>query len=331
MNKRKVKISIGEISQGSLHCMKRTVALIVILLALFVAFQGLAAKDVQAQLTLEPLLQQGIPPQIHLELDPDTRITATIQDNATISGDSNMPLQNTPADSSEEVATSAREKVEPDWSGLKRDSLYFVGYQVVVIGLLYIMPQAVSGWTSEQKRSFNFNKWMEKVSETEFDEDDWYLNYLVHPYWGATYYIRARERGFNKFHSFLYSAFLSTLYECGAEAFFEPPSIQDLIITPTAGSLLGIYFEKVREKIKTKGAQQRWYDKMVLVLTDPLGMVSKYTDRLLGIQGTVELKSLRSSPYQYEGININHLKSDKFDMADMVSKSPLGVEIKLAW
>ena len=44
---------------------------------------------------------------------------------------------------------------------------------------------------------------------------------MSHPYWGATYYIRARERGFGKLASFGYSLVLSTLYEYGPEAFFE--------------------------------------------------------------------------------------------------------------
>lgn len=208
-NGRKVKTSNVVVSPCSLHCLKQAASLIVTWFALFVVLHGLTAGDVQAQeMIQEPLRLQEILPQIHLEIDPNLKITSSIQDYADINRDSVMGTQDIPS--------PEKGKVKPDWPGLKRDSLYFVGYQLVVIGLLYVMPQAVSGWTSEQKRSFNFNKWAEKVKETDFDEDDWYINYLVHPYWGATYYIRARERGFNKFHSFLYSAFLSTLFEFGA-------------------------------------------------------------------------------------------------------------------
>jgi hypothetical protein len=231
----------------------------------------------------------------------------------------------------EKDSIDERGEEKPDWPGLERDSLYFVGYQLAIIGLLYVMPESVSGWTSEQKRSFTFDKWVEKVKEIGFDEDDWYLNYLVHPYWGATYYVRARERGLNKFHSFLYSAFLSTLYEFGAEAFFEPPSIQDLIVTPCAGSILGMYFENIRGTIKAKGDQQSWYDRFVLVLTDPLGTVSKYTDRMLGINCTMEIKSLRPRSRRYEGINPGHTKSEQFATTYMNDKSPLGIEVKLIW
>lgn len=333
---REVKTSNVLVSQCSLHCLKQTASLIVTWFALFVSLHGLTAGDVQAQeMIQEPLRLQEILPQIHLEIDPNLKITSSIQDYADINRDSVMGIQDVPSpektNSAEKASTGEKGEVKPDWPGLKRDSLYFVGYQLAVIGVLYVMPQAVSGWTSEQKRSFNFNKWMEKVKEIDFDEDDWYLNYLVHPYWGATYYIRARERGFNEFHSFLYSAFLSTMYEFGAEAFFEPPSIQDLIVTPCAGSLLGMYFEKIRERIKAKGDQQSWYDKMVLVLTDPLGIASKYTDRLLGISSTVELKSFRSPSRRYGGINLNHAKSEESATTYMDNKSPLGIEVRLAW
>jgi hypothetical protein len=58
------------------------------------------------------------------------------------------------------------------------------------------------------------------------------------------------------------------MYEFGAEALFEQPSYQDLIITPAVGTLLGMYvFEPMRERIKAKGPEQKWYDKMALVLT----------------------------------------------------------------
>jgi hypothetical protein len=121
------------------------------------------------------------------------------------------------------------------------------------------------------------------------------------------------------------------LFEFGVEALFEPVSIQDLIATPVLGTFLGMSVEKLREKIKAKGDQQRWYDNVVLVLTDPLGTLSKYTDRLLGIHSTVELKSFHSAPRQYEGINPTHMKSVKFVKENTESISPVGVEVKLAW
>lgn len=331
--------NIGEmrtdVCQRLLYHLKRNVAHKVIWFVLFAALNILPVRGVQAQEIREPVWLQGISPQIHLELNPDIKITADIRNSPSITEDSVITLQDTPpqgeTDSIGEITTGTKEKVQSDWSGLTRDTLYFIGYQVALIGIIYILPEAVTGWSDENKDAYDFDRWIENVGKIVWDEDKWYVNYLFHPYWGSIYYIRARERGFEKFDSFLYSALSSVLFEFGVEAMFEAPSIQDLIATPVLGTFLGMSFEKVREKIKAKGDQQKWYDKVMFVLTDPLGIASKYTDRLLGIHSTVELKSFRSLPRQYEGININHVKSEEFITADMVSKSPLGVEVRLAW
>jgi len=112
------------------------------------------------------------------------------------------------------------------------------------------------------------------------------VNYVLHPYWGASYYVRARERGLTKSDSFLFSALLSTVFEFGAEALVEQPSYQDLLVTPIVGSLVGEYwFWPLREGILAKD-ELGTTDKVLLVLTDPLGAINDGVDRLLGIHGS---------------------------------------------
>jgi len=173
-----------------------------------------------------------------------------------------------------------------DWGGIWRDTAVLFAAQVGTIGVLYVMPENASGWSEEDKRDVFKNYWKNFVNP-EFDDDKFYLNYLVHPYWGATYYIRGRERGLNKVPSLVYSALLSAMYEFGVECLFENPSIQDLLVTPVAGSLVGAFlFEPWRESIKRK-QQLRWYDHAVLVLTDPIGVLSLGFEKLFGIQSTI--------------------------------------------
>ena len=174
-----------------------------------------------------------------------------------------------------------------DWKGLRRDTLYFVGYQFVVVGVLYALPETV---TNFDKNTAGLSKWWDNVSNPARDNDDAYLNWITHPYWGAAYYIRGRERGLSRWQSFGYSALLSTLFEYGAEAFFEKPSYQDLWITPVIGSLLGEFvFSPVRESIKAKPGGPDGMDKFLLVLTDPLGAANELTDRLFGVKTQVSL------------------------------------------
>ena len=188
----------------------------------------------------------------------------------------------------------------PDWKGLGRDTAYFLTYQLLIVGALYVAPESVSGWSKEDKEDL---KWGENARDPRRDEDDKYINYVLHPYWGASYYIRGRERGLDRTQSFLFSAGLSTLYEFGVEAFFEHPSYQDLWTTPVLGSLIGEFvFTPIRDRIRAKPGDPDWKDKTILFLTDPLGVIGAETDDLLGVQTTLRLQAFqpglnaRSSP-----------------------------------
>ena len=155
--------------------------------------------------------------------------------------------------------------------------------------MLYLAPESISGWSSEQRENYSFSKWQDNVTKPVWDEDVWWLNYVTHPYWGGAYYIQARERGLNRAQSFWYSALLSTLYEYGAEALAEPVSIQDLVVTPVVGFLVGEYlFAPLRQRIRAKPGELDWSDKATLFATDPLGVINAETDRLLGVKTTLQ-------------------------------------------
>jgi hypothetical protein len=176
---------------------------------------------------------------------------------------------------------------QPDWRGVRRDITYFLGYQFAAIGVLYVAPESVSGWDSEQKRSYDFSKWRNNIKPV-WDEDVWWINYVTHPYWGGAYYIQARERGLDRTQAFWYSSLISTLFEFGAEALAEPASIQDLVVTPVMGFLVGEYvFTPLRQRIRAKPGKLDWSAKTILFATDPLGVLSAQTDRLLGAETTL--------------------------------------------
>ena len=188
-----------------------------------------------------------------------------------------------------------------DRAGLKRDTLYFAGYQWVTIGILYIAPESVSSWTDEQKEGYDLSYWWDNVTHPQIDSDDFYLNYILHPYWGAAYYVRARERGYNDSEAFWYSVLLSSMYEFGAEALFEEPSIQDLIVTPVVGSMLGRYFMRVRSDIRERDGVSGYRstkDKWIWTLTDPLGSLNQLVDRMVGRETELHIQ-----PYRHTGKN----------------------------
>jgi uncharacterized protein DUF3943 len=196
-----------------------------------------------------------------------------------------MPADETAADESPSHSVVTENHI-PDWNGVWRDTGILFGSQFVAAGIIYTMPQSASGWSEDQKKN-TFKHYAENFVNPNWDKDIFYLNNVLHPYWGATYYIRGRERGLDIVPSFVYSALISAMYEFGVECFFERPSIQDLIVTPVAGSLLGAFiFEPWRESIKRK-QELRWYDHAALIVTDPVGVLSLGIEKLFGITSTI--------------------------------------------
>lgn len=218
-----------------------------------------------------------------------------------------------------------------DYDGLTRDAAYFFGYQFVVIGVLYVLPESISSWSPEQKEEYNFSKWRHNISNPRWDPDDWYINYILHPYWGLTYYTRGRERGLSEQEAFWFSFGLSALYEFGLEALFEPVSIQDLIFTPVVGSTLGWYMEDVRNEIKRQREFSIW-DKTLLIATDPLGSLNTLVDSFFDgdVQSAVQLRTFYRSPAitNTETLGLDDPYANRLDP---VVTDYLGLELQLRW
>ena len=220
----------------------------------------------------------------------------------------------------------------PDYAGAARDTAYFMVYQLAVIGLLYVAPESVSNWTEEDKETWNLDKWQENISNPERDTDDFIINYVLHPYWGATYYIRGRERGLNRPQSFAFSFGLSFLFEYGFEAFFENPSYQDLWVTPVIGSLVGeFWFSPVRDRIKAKPGELNWKDKTILFLTDPLGVLGSATDRALGIDTKVTVKAINTAAEPPVAGYSTRARSMSTARLSTRNKPALGLNVRFSW
>ena len=173
---------------------------------------------------------------------------------------------------------------EADWNGLARDTGYLIGYQFIGFLILYVAPESISNWSEEDKENYDFSKWVYNVTHPDWDEDKWWINYILHPYWGSAYYLDARGRGFGRWGSFWYSFLASNLYEFGTEAFAEQVSIQDFFVTPIAGSLLGMMLEESWRKLVIQGKTRSGADTALLYLIDPLGQLNHAVDRLFGFE-----------------------------------------------
>jgi len=125
---------------------------------------------------------------------------------------------------------------------LIEDSAYLQLLMLSSIGVLTLLPEDISHWDADklQEKSLS-QRWYDNVFDGPvWDDDDLIINYIGHPVSGAFYYTMARNDGMSIYESAAFSALMSTFFwEYGYEAFSEVPSIQDLIITPLLGSILG--------------------------------------------------------------------------------------------
>jgi hypothetical protein len=237
-------------------------------------------------------------------------------------------LDETPTDT---PATSPGPAEGPDWPGITRDTVYFVGYQFVGIAILYTLPESVTNWSAEDKDEYSWSKWRYNVTHPQWDDDDWWINYITHPYWGAAYFVRARERGFDGEGSFWYSALMSAVYEFGAEALFEQASIQDLIATPVLGSILGYYFMELRDWVRHRPGEPGLFEETVLILTDPLGTLNGLVDNLFGVNAQLTF-GLSVHPDLLGGTTVSdERQSLELSRAAAAQSTYWGLQLRVPW
>ena len=157
------------------------------------------------------------------------------------------------------------------------------GMSAIKFGVLWVSPSSFSLWDKDQIRETGWCKsWKENVKTGPvFDDDSFFMNWIMHPWGGAIYYMSARGSGYRWWESFIFSGLLSTfMWEYGLEAFAEVPSWNDLIVTPVIGSLLGEgFFVLKREIVKNDTCilKSRFLGRAILILVDP---VNEFTDVL---------------------------------------------------
>lgn len=186
------------------------------------------------------------------------------------------------------------------------NSALYVGGTFVAFSILWLAPESFSGWDKEQiKEEGLINQWKANVrAGPVWDNDDFFLNWIMHPWSGAIYYMSARGSGFRWWESFLYSAVMSTFFwEYGVEAFAEVPSWQDLLITPFVGSAVGELFFIAKGQI-VRNDRRIWNSKFLgitsLILMDPM-------NELLNVMGYKTKNKIQSysliGPIDYDPIS----------------------------
>ncbi|WP_372653667.1 DUF3943 domain-containing protein [Halobacteriovorax sp.] len=210
---------------------------------------------------------------------------------------------------------------------LVKQTRNFTALGAAAVGLLWAMPESVTKWDKDSISEAGLgDKWKENVKAGPVkDKDDWVINYVGHPVSGAAYYTVARHAGFNKMESFGYSVVMSTFFwEYGFEAFAETPSIQDLLITPILGSLMGEAMYSMGEKIKDNDGKlfgSKSVGGFAMALMNPAGAM------LDGINSVFETEVIKSSKtYFFTEAPKHHFDGNPLHNDDSIIG--IGIELK---
>jgi hypothetical protein len=177
---------------------------------------------------------------------------------------------------------------ENRYTELSEDTKYLALILATASASLYMMPEELTKWSKEGRQGTNiFERWGRHIkSRPVWDTDHWAVNYIGHPYAGSAYYILGRHNGLDWKEAGLYSTFVSTfMWEYGVELTGEVPSIQDIIVTPVGGVILGEILLNAEDTIKRNDGKvlgSRLLGNISLILIDPAGsaihLLKEWTD-----------------------------------------------------
>jgi hypothetical protein len=143
------------------------------------------------------------------------------------------------------------------------------GLSLVGAGVYAFAPTAFTGSKKEGQWEDAWGHFKEGWTKPPvFDKDPATVNYLGHPYFGANFYLSQRNVGESPLYSFFFSVFCSTFFEYMIESWSERPSINDLIITPVVGSILGELVYRATQEMRKDGFTKA--EKIVVTIINPL-------------------------------------------------------------
>jgi hypothetical protein len=141
----------------------------------------------------------------------------------------------------------------------------------VEMGLLAVtasLPKSWTGWSAHFVRDGVNHLGRAYTEPPVMDTDWWFHNYVGHPIGGSIYYNAVRSQGASQRQSTFFTFVLSTQWEYFFEAFAERPSIQDLIVTPVAGTILGELSHRLTLQLKKGGTN--FGEKVLILITNPM-------------------------------------------------------------
>lgn len=143
---------------------------------------------------------------------------------------------------------------DPEYN--KREKLWKPVVQVIGVNALFM---GFNRYVAKADYSYlSLSTWRKNLSSgPEWDEDNFKINFLGHPYQGTLYYNAARSQGYSYLQSFPFTVGGSVLWEYLGEN--TRPSYNDMIYTPLNGAALGEILYRISSNIlddRTRGGER---------------------------------------------------------------------------
>ncbi len=162
-------------------------------------------------------------------------------------------------------------------------------------GVARNFPLAVGNILLQNVITWAFNEYIKKGGISQINPDTWWhnissgfswddnefqVNFMAHPYQGSVYFNSARANGYNYWESLPFTAFGSFGWECCGETHLM--SVNDLITTTIGGAFLGEAFYRLSSAIldnEATGSERAWRETGALVLNPARGVARIMTGR----------------------------------------------------
>jgi hypothetical protein len=153
------------------------------------------------------------------------------------------------------------------WKKMGRAELFIGGTELFCMGVLMAMPKEVTKWQPGFLNDAMKNIKTAFTTMPVNDQDSWGFNFVGHPIAGSLYYNSIRSQDATILQSFLFSFAQSAFWEYIIEGSAEQPSVQDLIVTPVFGTLLGEASHVATIKMGRNGFN--WLEKIAVIIINP--------------------------------------------------------------
>lgn len=158
------------------------------------------------------------------------------------------------------------------WKKVGRAELFIGGVELLGMGVLIMLPKEVTRWPPNWAEDAWLTMKESFSNSPVWDKDDWHLNYIGHPVAGSYYYNALRSQDASVFHSFLFGTAQSFIWEYIIEGMAEPPSAQDLIVTPIAGLILGESTHQLTMTMRRNGFN--FFEKIFVLIFNPMFVIN---------------------------------------------------------